>query len=1063
MDIGAWLRDLGLERYAASFRDNDIDAEVLPELTADDLVGLGVSSIGHRRKLLAAIAALRGGDVAISGPAAPERGERAVPPAGAERRQLTVMFCDLVGSTALSARLDPEDLREVIGAYHRSIAETVAPYDGFVAKYMGDGALIYFGYPRAHEDDAERAVHAALALIAAAHTVDMAQERLEMRIGIATGLAVVGDLLGAGAAQEEAVIGDTPNLAARLQALAPPNSCVIADTTRRLVGALFEYEGIGSVALKGFSVPIQAWRVLSESRVESRFEALRGGAATLAPLVGREEELDLLLRRWQQAKEGQGRVVLLSGEPGIGKSRLVASLPQQLAGQAYVRVQYFCSPHHQNSALYPVVGHLKRAAGFEHDDSAEDQLAKLRRVVNSDSAQTQDETIALLADLLSIHGPATVSTEHLTPQQRKEQTLAALVRQLAALAAVSPVLMVVEDAHWVDPTLRELLDLIIDRLPELAVLCLITFRPEFSPPWLGRPHVSLVTLNRLGREQGAAVVDRVAGKPLPAELMDQIVTRTDGVPLFVEELTKSVLESGLLRDDSDRYALVGPLPPLAIPTTLQDSLMARLDRYSTVKEVAQIGAAIGRQFPYALVAAASPLPVGEVERALAQLVESELIFCRGAPPEAIYTFKHALVQDAAYSTLLRGKRQQLHANIAAAMEAHFPLLVDSEPERAAHHFGEAGSPEKAAAYWSKAVERARRGYAVAEAIETIKLGLADIDRVEPGERQDRLHLDFTDRLAQCVYLQGRFTESLEILEGDADRLAKVDDLTLTGAYHFWMAHMYNRVGNWAEAHRHGDASIAAAERAGDAAALGKVLTQKSFTLYGEGSPAEGAEIGRRAAAILADTPERYWHGMAYFYVAMNLIHLGDTGPAVEAADAARAIGHEISDARVATYGAFIKGYALTAAGRTQEGRVACEEAVRLAPERISRAYASAVLGYNYLVVGDARAAADLLPPVIEELGRFPYPPWEGLFAAKLAEAWLEVGDFAEARRAAERAVRVTEGCGFPFGAGWARRALGRVAVMQGKLVEGRADLDRAREIFRSLGARLELADARSDL
>ena len=535
------------------------------------------------------------------------------------------------------------------------------------------------------------------------------------------------------------------------------------------------------------------------------------------------------------------------------------------------------------------------------------------------------------------------------------------------------------------------------------------------------------------------------------------------MPLFVEELTKSVLESGLLRDDSDRYALIGPLPPLAIPTTLQDSLMARLDRYSAVKEVAQTGAAIGRQFSYALVAAGSLLPVGEVERALAQLVESELIFCRGAPPDASYTFKHALVQDAAYGTLLRGKRQQLHANIAAAMEAHFPLLVDSEPERVARHFSEAGFPEKAATYWSKAVERARRGYAVAEAIETIKLGLADIDRLEPGEHQDRLHLDFTDRLAQCVYLQGRFTDSLEILEGDADRLVKVDDPMLTGAYHFWMAHMYNRIGNWAEAHRHGDASIAAAELAGDAATLGKVLTQKSFTLYGEGSPAAGAAVGRRAAAILADTSERYWHGMAYFYVAMNLIHLGDTGPAIEAADAARAIGKDISDARVATYGAFIKGYALTAAGQWQEGRAACEEAMRLAPERISRAYASAVLGYNYLVVGDARAAVELLPSVIEELGRFPYPPWEGLFAAKLAEAWLEVGDVAEARRAAERAVRVTEGCGFPFGAGWARRALGRVAAAQGKLAEGRADLDRAREIFRSLGARLELADARSNL
>ena len=869
MDVGAWLRRLGLEQYEASFRDNDIDAEVLPGLAADDLAGLGVRSIGHRHKLLAAIAGLRGTvetvrpnmTVPDSPVAAPERADRAGALAGAERRQLTVMFCDLVGSTELSARLDPEDLREVIGAYHRSITETTAPFAGFIAKYMGDGALIYFGYPRAHEDDAERAVRAALALIAAAGGVDVANEKLRLRIGIATGLAVVGDLIGVGAAQEEAVIGDTPNLAARLQALAPPNGCVIADSTRRLVGDLFEYEDIGTVALKGFAAAVRAWRVLAESRVESRFEALRGSAEALAPLVGREEELELLLRRWEEAKQARGRVVLLSGEPGIGKSRLVASVAQHLTVQPYVRIQYFCSPHHQNSALYPVIGQLKRAAGVEPDDSAAEQLEKLRRVVRAHDTDEREETVAFIADLMSVRGPAVRSAEHLTPQQRKERTLRALVAQLAPVSVATPVLMVVEDVHWIDPTFRELLELIIDRVPELAVLCLITFRPEFSPPWLGRPHVSLMALSRLGREQGAEMVDRIARKPLPAGLIEQIVARTDGVPLFVEELTKSVLESGLLRDESERYALVGPLPPLAIPTTLQDSLMARLDRYSTVKEVAQTGAAIGRQFSYALVAAASPLPNREVERALDQLVESELIFRRGMPPEAMYTFKHALVQDAAYSTLLRSKRQQLHASIAAALEAHFPQLVESEPERAARHFSEAGLADKAVEYWSKAANRAARGYAVAEAIETLNLGLADIERLNAGEHQDRLHLDFTDRLAQTVYLQGRFKESMEILAREEERLARVADPALTAAHHFWLAHMHNRIGNFPEAHRHATICAAAAERAGDVVTLGKLLTQQSFTAWGEGQPAEGAELGRRAVITLSPTPERYWLGM----------------------------------------------------------------------------------------------------------------------------------------------------------------------------------------------------------
>jgi tetratricopeptide (TPR) repeat protein len=438
-----------------------------------------------------------------------------------------------------------------------------------------------------------------------------------------------------------------------------------------------------------------------------------------------------------------------------------------------------------------------------------------------------------------------------------------------------------------------------------------------------------------------------------------------------------------------------------------------------------------------------------------------LIFCRGSPPEAVYTFKHALVQDAAYGTLLRAKRQQLHASIAGALDAHFPGLVETEPEHVARHFSEAGLPDRAVPYWSKAADRARRSYAVAEAIETLKLGIADIDRFEPGEHQDRLHLDFTDRLAQTVNLQGRFRDSLEILESDAERLARVSDPALTGAYHFWLAHMYNRVGDFPAAHRHADASIAAAESAGDTVTLGKVLTQKSFTAYGEGSPAEGAELGRRATAVLAGTPEHYWHGMAYFYVAMNLIHVGDSVGAATAGEAARVIGKEISDARVATYGAFVKGYALTAGGVMEEARAVCEEAVRIAPERISRAYASAVLGYNHLAAGEAEAAADLLEPVVEELARFPYPPWEGLFSAKLAEAWLQLGDVINARRAAERAVAVAEGCGFAFGAGWARRALGRVAIAEGGLAEGGHHLARAREIFKGLGATLELEDRRS--
>ncbi len=544
MDIGTWLRGLGLEQYEAAFRDNDVDAEVLPELTADDLIGIGVTSVGHRRKLLAAIAALPS-DV----DPAPEA---AVATLAAERRQLSVMFCDLVGSTALAARLDPEDLREVIGAYHRTVADVVRSFDGFVAKYMGDGVLAYFGYPRAHEDDAERAVRAGLDLIDAVGRLDVKSVRLPARIGIATGLVVVGDLIGKGSAQEQSVVGETPNLAARLQALAEPDAVVIAAGTHRLVGDLFEVRDLGAVEVKGLAAPVPAWQVLRPSAIESRFEALRGSALTR--LVGRDEEIDLLLRRWARAKAGDGQVVLVSGEPGIGKSRIAAALAERLQAEPHIRLRYFCSPYYQDSALYPFVDQLGRAAGFARDDPPKTRLEKLEALLAL--AAPPDEDVAFLADLLSLPASERHPLPNLSPQRKKERTLEALIRQLEGRARHQPVVMVFEDAHWIDPTSRELLDLTVERVRSLPVLLLVTFRPEFQPPWTGQPQVSMVALNRLDRHDRTVLVEQIAGgKALPDEVVAQIVDRADGVPLFVEELTKSVLESGLLHEENDRYVL----------------------------------------------------------------------------------------------------------------------------------------------------------------------------------------------------------------------------------------------------------------------------------------------------------------------------------------------------------------------------------------------------------------------------------------------------------------------------------------------------------------------------
>jgi class 3 adenylate cyclase/predicted ATPase len=732
MDVEAWLQGLGLERYVPAFRDHEIDWEVLARLTSEDLREIGVAAIGHRRKLLDAIAAL-GVSAAAATLTAPV--SDASVSTEAERRQLTVMFCDLVGSTPLSTRFDPEDLREIFGAYHRCATDTVGRFGGFVAKYMGDGVLIYFGYPEAHEDDAEQAVRAGLAVIDAVSRL-AAPEALNVRLGIASGLVVVGDLIGAGAAQERGVVGETPNLAARLQALAAPGTLVIAEATRRQIGQMFELDDLGPQRLAGFTESQRAWRVVGESGVLSRFEALRSGAT---PLVGRGEELDLLMRRWQQAKAGEGRVVLVSGEPGIGKSRLTAELQQRIEAEPHTRLRYFCSPHHQDSALRPFIGQLERAAGFARDDATATKLDKLEALLG-EAAESGD--IWLIAEMLSLPGGDRFPAIDLTPQRKKERTLAALLRQFQALARRQPVLMVFEDLHWIDPTSRELLDLTVERITALPVLMVATYRLEFQPPWAGQSQVTVIALNRLGRKEGAVLVRQLSGNygSLPSDIVDEIVERTDGVPLFVEELTKAVIEAGADRGRASMSAV--PAVWLTVPATLHASLMERIDRLGpAAKQVAQVGAAIGRDFSYELAAATAELDDPALRDALQRLVDSGLVFQRGVPPSAEYLFKHALVQDTAYSTLLRGPRQALHRRIAEVLEQRFPDLVEARPELAAHHFGEATVADKAIAYWHLAGKSAVAKSAVSEAIAQLRRGLDLLGGLPESRARKQLELD----------------------------------------------------------------------------------------------------------------------------------------------------------------------------------------------------------------------------------------------------------------------------------------------------------------------------------
>jgi class 3 adenylate cyclase len=671
----------------------------------------------------------------------PSRPASTAPTPPSERRQLTIMFCDMVGSSALSTRLDPEEQGDVIAAFHGCCANEIKSLGGMVAQYLGDGVLAYFGYPTAHENDAERAILAGLAILKVVGTLkaggDMA---LQTRIAIGSGVVVVGDLIRQSVTQENAAIGETTNLVARLQAIAEPNSIVISPVTHRLVGGLFDYRDLGRHALKGFSQPVHVRQVLGVSKVESRFEAQH--QAGTSPLLGRDEELQLLLRRWEEAKRGEGCVVLLTGEPGIGKSRIARALGDRLSSDPHTPLSYFCSPHHQDSALYPFIGQLNRAAGIERDESAEIKLEKLHTLLAQSNGNLPQD-MPLFAALLSISGGDRYPLPEMSPQRRKERTLAALLDHVKRLATRHPILMLFEDLHWIDPTSLELLSLAIDQIRGQRLLLLATTRPEFTAPWPGHRHISTVALPRLDKTEGEALVAGVTGgKSLPREVLDQIVARTDGVPLFIEELTKTVLEIGLLREADNHYELTGPLPTLAIPSTLHASLLARLDRLASVKDVAQIGAAIGREFSHRLIAAVAALPEKDLRAALAKLVDAELIFRRGAPPDATYTFKHALVQDAAYASLVRSRRRRLHGQIAHSLEQGFPHIVAAEPEILAHHFTEAGLPEPGIGYWLKAGHRATERSADQEAVRHLERGLALLRTLPESEDRDRHELDF---------------------------------------------------------------------------------------------------------------------------------------------------------------------------------------------------------------------------------------------------------------------------------------------------------------------------------
>jgi len=781
IDFAQWLEQQGLGKYAELLAENEVDFEVLPELTEADLEKIGLA-LGPRKKLLKAIRELDLSQVAVS---PNESALQSLPSGEAERRQLTVMFADLVGSTELSQKLDPEDLREINRTYLSATTATIEKYDGYVARYMGDGVLAYFGYPRAHEDDAERALRAGMELTDTVSKLE-ADVTLAVRVGVATGPVVVGDIIGEGAAQESAVIGETPNLAARLQGIAEPNTVVLSANTRNLVSGRFELDALGPQTLKGIGQPVPAYRALAVREV-SRFDAAR--QRRVSPLIGRHEELEILRQRWRLSVEGEGQVVLLSGEAGVGKSRIVRALQDSLAESLFNRVLFYCSPYHQSSAFHPVIEQLERATGVRSGQTPREKLNTLEKVVGELGLHV-GSTVPILAELLSIPRDGIHPDLNMTPEQLRLRILDVLVEAVEAMSAQAPVLFVVEDVHWIDPSTEEFLTHLIEHVRASRILAVVTHRPEYEPLWNGYSHVTVLALNNLGRRDSAAMVAEVAevagAQQLNESMIEEIINRTDGVPLFIEEVTAALGDAGFIsQGDGAETRAIEP-GAASIPASLQDLLMERLDRMGSAKEVAQLGAVIGRSFGFDILMAVSNRDEQALERDLSRLVESGLIYGRRGT-KSNYDFKHALVRDVAYQSLLKRNRQQCHHRIATAL---VEASDDNPPlELFAHHFEEGGHPDKAAQYWRQAGERALASFAHVEAISDFRRALSAAQSLPENSERLRFELETHTLLGpSLMYVKGQAAPEIEQTYARALELGEaINDVqaSFTSAWGLW--------------------------------------------------------------------------------------------------------------------------------------------------------------------------------------------------------------------------------------------------------------------------------------
>ncbi|MGB9317143.1 MAG: adenylate/guanylate cyclase domain-containing protein [Pseudolabrys sp.] len=744
-DIAEWLGRQGLGQYAQTFAENHIYYSVLPDLTEDDLEKLGIS-LGHRKKLLRAIDAVWGTRQARDTTKVARTGAEATSPVQhreAEFRQITVMFCDLVGSTQLSEKLDPEDLQKIIDSYRRECSTAIRRYGGEVARYLGDGVLAFFGWPYAHEDDAPRAVHAALEIVSVVTKISESVT-LACRVGVCSGPVVVGEIRNSTASWSMDAVGETPNIAARLQTLAEPDTVLISESTRRLVSATFDLQGLGPQALKGITEPVRAYRVLAAKSAGSRFEAAHAG--TLTPLVGRSSELRLLLDRWEKVKEGDGQVILLSGIPGVGKSRLLHELKSHVEEEPHILLHHQCSPYHNQSAFHPVIEQIEQAAHLIAREADADKITKLQAYLPR-STNSSIEPLLLIANLLSISTENQQHLSELTPQQIKNRTISTLVEMLLAFSVQRPTLCIFEDAHWLDASTLELLELMISRIAHARVLLIVSSRPEFRPTWLAHANVSTHSLTRLSQAEVRTMIrDLLRGGNMPQKLVDQIIEKADGVPLFIEELTSSTLSAPL------RETLGHTEQPasLRVPETLSDALMERLDRAAPSRRVAQIAAVIRREFSDDLLSAAARIDEEDMQSALSLLEQADIIYRVGISPFVRFAFKHVLLRDAIYDSLLKSKRQQIHADIAAILVHDFPKLVENQPEVLALHYQEASNHQMAIRYWFESGQRALAHSANVEAIANFRKALQLLNALP--ETPERIKQEIDIQLALGIPL-----------------------------------------------------------------------------------------------------------------------------------------------------------------------------------------------------------------------------------------------------------------------------------------------------------------------